>query len=165
MTEDEWGYWMEGKAAKGDIKAPDGSVMEKAGAGARRRLVRRPHGPRPSCWNSVMDEDRYNGLEVERVHRGVTDTTVRATIMAGSRASAGPALPHRRQRMFTGVAPYLQAAPLAIILAVFLLIPSSTIVIVSFWDYDFSHLIPASSSPTTSRRYLPSSPGRRISTR
>ncbi|MDP8997697.1 MAG: extracellular solute-binding protein, partial [Pseudomonadota bacterium] len=32
MTADEWGYWMEGKAAIGDIKAPDGSVLEKAGA-------------------------------------------------------------------------------------------------------------------------------------
>jgi putative spermidine/putrescine transport system permease protein len=62
--------------------------------------------------------------------------------MAGSRASAGPALPRRRQRMFTGVAPYLQAAPLGIILTVFLLIPIATIVVVSFWDYDFARIIP-----------------------
>src|SRR3954463_3435518 len=32
MTPDEWGYWMEGKAAVGDIKAPDGTILEKAGA-------------------------------------------------------------------------------------------------------------------------------------
>ena len=27
----EWAYWMEGKPAERDIKAPDGSVLEKAG--------------------------------------------------------------------------------------------------------------------------------------
>ena len=32
MSEDEWGFWMEGKPAKGDIKSPQGAVMEKAGA-------------------------------------------------------------------------------------------------------------------------------------
>jgi putative spermidine/putrescine transport system substrate-binding protein len=28
----EWAYWMEGKAAAQDIKAPDGTLLEKAGA-------------------------------------------------------------------------------------------------------------------------------------
>src|SRR5690606_32179556 len=32
MTEDEWGFWMEGKPAKGEIKSPQGKVMEKPGA-------------------------------------------------------------------------------------------------------------------------------------
>src|SRR3982074_3274368 len=32
MTADEWGYWMEGKPAVGAIKAPDGTILEKAGA-------------------------------------------------------------------------------------------------------------------------------------
>ena len=32
MSADEWGYWMEGKPAAGDIVAPMGKVMEKAGA-------------------------------------------------------------------------------------------------------------------------------------
>lgn len=40
------------------------------------------------------------------------------------------------------LAPYLQAAPLALILAVFLLVPILTIVVVSFWDYDFARIIP-----------------------
>src|ERR1700690_4447642 len=31
MTADEWGYWMEGKAAVTDIKAPEGTILEKAG--------------------------------------------------------------------------------------------------------------------------------------
>ena len=41
-----------------------------------------------------------------------------------------------------GIAPYLQAAPLALILGFFLLIPIATIVVVSFWDYDFARIIP-----------------------
>jgi putative spermidine/putrescine transport system permease protein len=39
--------------------------------------------------------------------------------------------------------PYLQATPLALVLAVFLLIPVAVIVIVSFWDYNEYSLIPA----------------------
>src|ERR1700675_651684 len=31
MTPDGWGYWMEGKAAVGDIKAPDAPIREKRG--------------------------------------------------------------------------------------------------------------------------------------
>jgi putative spermidine/putrescine transport system permease protein len=46
-------------------------------------------------------------------------------------------------RRFAGAAPYLQAAPLALILAFFLLIPIGTIVAVSFWDYDFARIIPS----------------------
>ena len=41
-----------------------------------------------------------------------------------------------------GAAPYLQATPLALILLVFLFIPILTIVVVSFWDYDFARIIP-----------------------
>ena len=54
----EWGYWMEGKPAAQDIKAPDGTVMEKAGTvrdggsyDARMGAV--------ACWNAVMDENDY----------------------------------------------------------------------------------------------------------
>jgi putative spermidine/putrescine transport system substrate-binding protein len=58
MTADEWGYWMEGKAAVGDIKAPDGTILEKAGA-------KRDGGSYDdrmggvACWNAVMDENDY----------------------------------------------------------------------------------------------------------
>ncbi len=45
--------------------------------------------------------------------------------------------------MVLGVAPYLQAAPLAFILSIFLVIPIVTIVVVSFWDYDFARIIPS----------------------
>ena len=50
--------------------------------------------------------------------------------------------PKKAERPRTGIAPYLQAAPLALILGVFLLVPIATIVVVSFWDYDFARIIP-----------------------
>ncbi|MEO6015464.1 MAG: PotD/PotF family extracellular solute-binding protein [Devosia sp.] len=58
MSADEWGYWIEGKPAAGDILNPDGVVMEKAGAvrDGGSFLERMGH---VACWNSVMDEDRY----------------------------------------------------------------------------------------------------------
>jgi putative spermidine/putrescine transport system substrate-binding protein len=58
MSADEWGFWMEGKPAQGDILSPDGKVMEKAGAvrDGGSFLERMGH---VACWNSVMDEDRY----------------------------------------------------------------------------------------------------------
>ena len=58
MSEDEWGFWVEGKPAKGDILAPDGKVMEKAGAVRDGGSFEERMG-KVACWNSVMDEDRY----------------------------------------------------------------------------------------------------------
>jgi putative spermidine/putrescine transport system substrate-binding protein len=58
MSEDEWGFWMEGKEAKGDIKSPQGAVMEKAGAKRDGGSFADRMG-HVVCWNSVMDEDRY----------------------------------------------------------------------------------------------------------
>jgi len=58
MTPDEWGFWMEGKPAEGDILSPDGKVMEKAGAVRDGGSFEERMG-RVACWNSVMDEDRY----------------------------------------------------------------------------------------------------------
>ncbi len=58
MTADEWGYWIEGKPAAGDIVAPDGKVMEKAGAVRDGGSFEERMGE-VACWNSVMDEDRY----------------------------------------------------------------------------------------------------------
>ena len=58
MSVDEWGYWIEGKAAVGDILAPDGTVMEKAGAIRDGGSFEERMG-KVACWNSVMDEDRY----------------------------------------------------------------------------------------------------------
>ena len=48
----------------------------------------------------------------------------------------------RRCFSFGAVAPYLQSAPLALILGAFLLLPIVMIVVVSFWDYDFAAMYP-----------------------
>ena len=58
MTADEWGYWMEGKAAVGDVKAPDGSLLEKAGA-VRDGGSYEDRMGNVACWNAVMDENDY----------------------------------------------------------------------------------------------------------
>jgi putative spermidine/putrescine transport system substrate-binding protein len=58
MSDDEWGFWIDGKPAQGDIKAPDGTVMEKAGAVRDGGSFEARMGS-VACWNSVMDEDRY----------------------------------------------------------------------------------------------------------
>ena len=58
MSEDEWGYWMDGQAAKGDIKAPDGTLLEKAGAKRDGGSYDDRMGS-VACWNAVMDENDY----------------------------------------------------------------------------------------------------------
>jgi len=77
----------------------------------------------------------------------VSETTVPTSEVPGSRPDAAilMAAPRRRggrQAGTRGIASYIQAAPLALILFVFLLIPIATIVVVSFWDYDFARIIP-----------------------
>ncbi|KAB1074062.1 ABC transporter substrate-binding protein [Methylobacterium planeticum] len=54
----EWAYWMEGKAAEKDIKGPDGSVLEKAGATRDGGSFEARMGS-VACWNAVMDENTY----------------------------------------------------------------------------------------------------------
>ena len=58
MSADEWGYWMEGKKAAGDIKAPDGTLLEKAGA-VRDGGSYEDRMGNVACWNAVMDENDY----------------------------------------------------------------------------------------------------------
>jgi len=58
MSADEWGYWMEGKPAVGDIKAPDGTTLEKAGAVRDGGSYDDRMGG-VACWNAVMDENDY----------------------------------------------------------------------------------------------------------
>jgi putative spermidine/putrescine transport system permease protein len=55
-------------------------------------------------------------------------------------AAAKPA--RRRRVSFARFVPYLQAAPLALILGAFLLLPILMIAVVSFWDYDFAAMYP-----------------------
>ncbi|AJQ92737.1 ABC transporter substrate-binding protein [Gynuella sunshinyii] len=58
MSDDEWGFWIEGKEAKGDILSPSGDVMEKAGATRDGGSYWDRMG-KVACWNSVMDENKY----------------------------------------------------------------------------------------------------------
>jgi putative spermidine/putrescine transport system substrate-binding protein len=58
MTPDEWAFWMEGKPAKTDIMSPQGKLMEKAGTVRDGGSFYDRMGA-VSCWNAVMDEDRY----------------------------------------------------------------------------------------------------------
>ena len=58
MSEDEWGYWYEGKPATGDITSPTGDKL--AGAGDVRdggSYIDRMG--KVACWNAVMDENEY----------------------------------------------------------------------------------------------------------
>jgi putative spermidine/putrescine transport system substrate-binding protein len=54
----EWAFWMEGKPAEKDIKGPDGSLLEKAGA-ARDGGSYDDRMGNVACWNAVMDENDY----------------------------------------------------------------------------------------------------------
>ncbi len=58
MSANEWGYWMEGKAATADIVSPEGRVIDKAGA-KRDGGAFYDRMSKVACWNSVMDQDRY----------------------------------------------------------------------------------------------------------
>ena len=54
----EWDFWMDGKPAEQDIKAPDGTVMETAGSVRDGGSFNERMGS-VACWNAVMDENKY----------------------------------------------------------------------------------------------------------
>jgi putative spermidine/putrescine transport system substrate-binding protein len=58
MTPNEWGYWMEGKAATAPIVSPRGLPIAKVGdkRDGGSYYDRMDH---IACWNSVMDNDSY----------------------------------------------------------------------------------------------------------
>ena len=58
MSDDEWGFWFEGKTAKNDIVNPFGQKMEPAGAKRVGGSFYERMG-KVECWNAVMDENRY----------------------------------------------------------------------------------------------------------
>jgi putative spermidine/putrescine transport system permease protein len=55
---------------------------------------------------------------------------------------SAPTRSRRSRRAGSGLASYLQALPLTLILGGFLLLPILMIVVVSFWDYDFAAMYP-----------------------
>jgi putative spermidine/putrescine transport system substrate-binding protein len=54
----EWDYWMLGRPAAQDIKAPDGTLLEKAGTVRDGGSYEARMGA-VACWNAVMDENDY----------------------------------------------------------------------------------------------------------
>jgi putative spermidine/putrescine transport system permease protein len=73
---------------------------------------------------------------VESVHRRLIGREGASPVRRG----VWPTKSRRRGRVF---AHYLQAAPLALTFAAFLVIPIATVFVVSFWDYDTARLIPS----------------------
>ena len=58
MSENEWGYWFEGKESTEEIVNPQGVVLEQAGAVRDGGSFEDRMGA-VACWNSVMDENQY----------------------------------------------------------------------------------------------------------
>ena len=58
MSDDEWGYWYEGKESQGDIVSPQGTILEGPGAVRDGGSFLDRMGA-VACWNSVMDENQY----------------------------------------------------------------------------------------------------------
>jgi putative spermidine/putrescine transport system substrate-binding protein len=58
MSENEWGYWYEGKAATGAITSPTGDQLAVAGDLRDGGSFTDRMGA-VACWNSVMDENQY----------------------------------------------------------------------------------------------------------
>ena len=169
MSEDEWGFWIEGKPAKGDILVARRQGHGEGRRGARRRLLRRAHG-QGRLLELGDGRGPLHGDALERVHRGVSAAPSRLERVGGAAAASGsapsegrddqsaasrshaprPATTSPRQHAAkrataaasAALAPYLQAAPLALILGAFLLLPILMIVVVSFWDYDFAGMYP-----------------------
>ncbi len=54
----EWAYWYEGEPAAEDIYAPDGRLLEEAGAVRDGGSYWERMGA-VACWNAVMDENQY----------------------------------------------------------------------------------------------------------
>jgi putative spermidine/putrescine transport system substrate-binding protein len=54
----EWAYWYEGEPAAQDIMAPDGRLLEEAGAVRDGGSYEARMGA-VACWNAVMDENQY----------------------------------------------------------------------------------------------------------
>mmetsp|Transcript_22454 Transcript_22454/g.36257 ORF Transcript_22454/g.36257 Transcript_22454/m.36257 type:complete len:425 (+) Transcript_22454:1009-2283(+) len=58
MSENEWGYWFEGKAATDTITSPTGDALALAGELRDGGSFEDRMGA-VACWNAVMDENQY----------------------------------------------------------------------------------------------------------
>ena len=108
----EWAYWMEGKPAAKDIKAPDGDAARQGRHGARRRLLRAAHGRR-RVLERGDGRERLHGPEVERVHRGLSARRDRPAPRCAT--ASAPRSPRCRslRRVVAAPLPLVLAAPSA----------------------------------------------------
>jgi len=58
MSENEWGYWFEGKPATDTITSPTGDALAQAGETRDGGSFQDRMGA-VACWNAVMDENQY----------------------------------------------------------------------------------------------------------
>ena len=58
MSDDEWGFWYEGKESQGDIVKPNGDQAGRSGRVRDGGSFFDRMGA-VACWNSVMDENQY----------------------------------------------------------------------------------------------------------
>ena len=58
MSDNEWGYWMEGKPATSDILSPTGSKLASVGEIRDGGSYEERMGG-VACWNATMDENKY----------------------------------------------------------------------------------------------------------
>jgi len=58
MSENEWGYWFEGKEATDTITSPTGDALAQAGETRDGGSFQDRMGA-VACWNAVMDENQY----------------------------------------------------------------------------------------------------------
>ena len=58
MSENEWGYWFEGKEATDTITSPTGDALAQAGEVRDGGSFEERMGA-VACWNAVMDENQY----------------------------------------------------------------------------------------------------------
>ena len=58
MSENEWGYWFEGKEATDVITSPTGDALAQAGEVRDGGSFYERMGA-VACWNAVMDENQY----------------------------------------------------------------------------------------------------------
>src|SRR5690606_11557470 len=110
-------------------------------AGARRRVSK---GIRPPLHTGISMVPAGRPRRSRTVYRrSPLAVTIEHTSSAGGAgAAASPRQKARAAIVPAWLAPYLQAAPLAVILGLFLLLPLVMIVVVSFWDYDFATMYP-----------------------
>jgi putative spermidine/putrescine transport system substrate-binding protein len=133
MSENEWGYWFEGKPATDVITSPQGDPLAQAGDVRDGGSFEERMGS-VACWNSVMEENQYM---VRKWNEFIAAS--RVSLLARAAPKSRGAVMQARPNL-TG---WLMVSPLAIVLAVFLVLPIILIGVVSFWTATEFSIVPA----------------------